>query len=184
MISPTPGADAASRLFGTATPPDGAGPLGPDQAWPQPIQLTGAQLRSALNPLQHMPVVGMFYRAATGETLAPPLRILGAGLVGGPAGALGAAFMGLLEELFRMGPDQSRPSVPAGMSATGSEAGVQPVTPGTMAAGSYLTLATTQPEFLQAPAMVAQSESARGAAAYMQAGMEYQRAQMVEKGLA
>jgi len=32
----------------------------------------------ALNPLQHVPVVGTIYRAVTGDTIPAPLRILGA----------------------------------------------------------------------------------------------------------
>ncbi len=181
MILPTPGANNASRPFGYATPPDGAGPIGPDQAWPQPIEVSPSQLLKSLNPLHHVPVVGMIYRAATGETIPTPIRVLGAGLVGGPVGALGAVFMSLLEELIRMGPDLSRPSVPAGMSATGSEQGVQPVTPGTMASDGYLSLATTLPEFLENPTMLAQTG---GATAYQQASVEWQRSESVEKGLA
>ncbi len=181
MIFPTPGASDASRMFGYATPPDGAGPIGPDQSWPQPIEVSSAQLLKSLNPLHHVPVVGMIYRAATGETIPTPIRVLGAGIVGGPIGAIGAVFMSLIEELIRMGPDLSRPSVPAGMSATGSEQGVQPVTPGTMASDGYLTLATTLPEFLESPTMLAQTG---GPAAYQQASIEYRRSEAAEKGLA
>lgn len=188
MILPTPGANDASRLFGYATPPDGAGPIGPDQAWPQPIEVSKEQLIKSLNPLHHVPVVGMIYRAATGETIPTPIRVLGAGIVGGGLGAIGAAFMSLLEELIRMGPDLSRPSTPAGMSQTGSEQGVEPVTPGTMQAGAYLTLATETPEFLLAgshigTAAATASNSQAGVVAYQQASMEYQRSEAVEKGL-
>ena len=75
----------------------------------------------SLNPLHHVPVVGMIYRAATGESIPTPMRVLGAGIVGGPVGALGAAFMSLLEELIRMGPDLSRPSTPADAAHTGGD---------------------------------------------------------------
>ena len=136
-------------MFGWATPPDGAGPLGPDQWWPTPSNITFDDVLHALNPLQHVPGVGMIYRAATGDTIPHPLRILGAGILGGPAGILGAALFGLVSELIQMGPDHSRPPVPAGFAMTGSEAGVEPVTPGTLPTGEYTTLATTQPEFLQ-----------------------------------
>ena len=188
MIPPTPGADPASRLFGYASPPDGAGPIGPDQYWPQPLAVSRQELLGALNPLHHVPGVGMIYRAATGDTIPAPLRILGAGLVGGPLGALGAAFVSLVEALFRMGPDLSRPSSPAGLAATGSEAGMQPVSPGTLGPDAYLTLATTQPEFLQgstqfAQGGVIQGDPTRGAAAYQQAAAdEMQRAQMTGRG--
>jgi hypothetical protein len=184
MILPTPGADPASRLFGYATPPDGAGPIGPDQLWPTPITITHDQFVRGLNPLHHLPVVGMIYRAVTGETIPAPMRVLGAGLIGGPLGALGAGFMGILEAIVSMKPDLSRPSVPAGMSETGSEAAMQPVTPGTLEPGAYTTLATATPEWLAGPTMLAAAEPGRGAAAYQQASAEWQRSMMLEKGMA
>ena len=82
-----------------------------------------------------------------------------------------------------MGPDLSRPSVPAGMSATGS-APMEPVTPGTLKPGEYTTLATTVPEFLQSPTQFANANKQRGLAAYQEAGQEWQRTQALEKGLA
>jgi hypothetical protein len=182
MILPTPGPLDYTRMFGTATPPDGAGPIGPDGVWPVPLQVTGQELLRSLNPLHHVPVVGMIYRAATGETIPTPIRVLGAGITGGGLGMIGAAFMSLLEELIRMGPDTSRPSTPMGMSQTGSESGMEPVTPGTVTGNNYLTLGTTTPEFLQnntPDTAVVQN----GAAAYQQASMEWQRSQAVEKGM-
>jgi len=182
MILPTPGPMDYTRMFGAATPPDGAGPIGPDQVWPQPLQVTKDELVRSLNPLHHLPVVGMIYRQVTGEKIPVPIRVLGAGITGGPLGALGAAFMSLIEELVRMGPDLSRPPTPAGMSQTGSEQGMEPVTPGTLGKGAYLTLATTTPEFLQShtpETAVVQN----GVAVYQQASMEWQRSQSVEKGI-
>ncbi len=138
----------------------------------------------ALTPLQHIPVVGTIYRAVTGDTIPAPLRILGAGIFGGPIGILGAALMSFAEALFSMAPDLSRPSVPAGMSATGSEAPMGAVTPGTLKPGEYTTLATTAPEFLQSPTQFAGSNKQRGLVAYQEAGQEWQRSQALEKGLA
>ena len=185
MIQPTPGADPASRLFGYATPPDGAGPIGPDQLWPTAVDVSREDVVRGLNPLHHIPIVGMIYRAATGETLPATMRVLGAGLIGGPLGALGAGFMGLIEGLLSMKPDLSRPSVPAGMSATGSEAGVQPVSPGRMDAGAYTTLATTEPEWLNnGPTRYAATEPGRGSETYQQASLEWRRSESLEKGLA
>lgn len=169
-------------MFGPATPPDGAGPIGPEQVWPQPIKVTPDELLRSLNPLHHIPLVGMFYRAVTGETIPAPLRVAGSGLIGGPLSALGTAFMCLVEELVRMGPDLSRPSTPAGMAQTGSERGMEPVTPGTLGDGAYLTLATSTPEFLQnhtPDTAIVQN----GAAVYQQASMEWQRSQALEKGI-
>ena len=133
MIPPTPGPDPASRVFGYATPPDGAGPIGPDQLWPTPIAITRDEFFRGLNPLHHVPVVGMIYRAITGESIPTPLKIGGAvvasAIAGGPLGALGAVFLGLAEELVRLGPDQSRPALPEGFSVNGSEGGMSPVKP-------------------------------------------------------
>lgn len=185
MIPPTPGPDPASRLFGYATPPDGAGPIGPDGHWPTPIQVSRDEFIRGLNPLHHLPVIGMIYRAVTGETIPAPMRVMGAMLTGGPAGALGAGFMGILEALFTMKPDLSRPSTPAGMSNS-NEAGVQPVTPGTLEGTAYTTLATTTPEWLQsptAPTMLTGTEPGRGAAAYQQAAIEWRRSELLEKGM-
>lgn len=138
----------------------------------------------SLNPVHYVPVVGMIYRAVTGETIPAPMRVLGAGLTGGPLGALAAGFMGIVEALFTMKPDLSRPSAPAGMSATGSEAGVSPVTPGTLEAGAYTTLATSVPEWMQGTTMFAANEPGRGAAAYQQASLEWRRSEALEKGMA
>ena len=182
MIPPTPGADPASRLFGFATPPDGAGPIGPDGLWPQPLNVPFSDVLKALNPLQHVPVVGTIYRAATGDAIPAPLQILGAGIFGGPIGILGAAVMSFVGALFTMGPDLSRPSVPAGMSATGSQAPMSPVTPGSLQQGEYTTLATTTPEFLQSPTQFA-GGGQRGHAAYQLASQEWLRTQALEKGL-
>ncbi len=90
MIPPTPGANNASRLFGWATPPDGAGPIGPDGAWPIAVDAKFSDVLRGLNPLHHLPVIGTIYRAITGETIPTTMRVVGAGLVGGPLGMLGA----------------------------------------------------------------------------------------------
>jgi len=145
----TPTSTAPLTPLGWATPPDGAGPLSPDAAWPQPINYSFHEVLSALNPLQHVPLVGRIYRAATGDEIPAPFKILGAGIFGGPAGILGAAIGELFSEIIGMGPDTSRPPAPAGMSVTGSEAAMQPVTPGTTGKDEYTTLATMQPEWLR-----------------------------------
>ena len=132
-----------------------AGP-GPETSLPQPIEMSFATLVDGLNPLHHLPGVGMIYRAITGATVPEPLRILGAGLFGGPIGMMGAAMAGLALELLSMPPDTSRPALPAGMSQS-AEAGVQPG----MATGTdYTTLATVAPDWLGG------TDPARAAAAY------------------
>ncbi len=178
MIPPTPGANNASRLFGWATPPDGAGPIGPDGAWPIAVDAKFSDVLRGLNPLHHLPVIGTIYRAITGETIPTTMRVVGAGL------------FGLFEELLRMGPDTSRPLTPAGMAETGSERPMDPMTPGTLVAGDYTTLATTLPEFLE-PTRLAEGivpgvapDPSRGLAAYASAMQDWRAGQMFEKGLA
>ena len=147
-MSATISKSASVDAFGWVHPADGGPPVRPDAA-PQPISVPFSQVLSALNPLQHVPVIGRIYRAETGDEIPEPLKILGAGIFGGPLGILGAAVTELLTTIIAMGPDMSRPPVPAGMAVAGSQAGVQPVTPGTLGKGEYLTLATTQPEWLR-----------------------------------
>ncbi len=51
-----------------------------------------------VNPLQHIPVVSTLYRAITGDEIAPPARLMGAGLYGGPVGFAAAMANLALEE--------------------------------------------------------------------------------------
>ena len=121
-------------------------------------QLPGAAVftvdeeKNALNPVQYVPVVGMIYRQATGETIPPPLSILGSvasGAVLGPIGILGSVLFNFVQEMFRVGPDTSRPAAPLGMEAAGKEAGMHILGPGEKApTNSYTTLATSLPDFL------------------------------------
>ncbi len=120
---------------------------------PVAAKFTVDEQKHAMNPLQYVPVVGMIYRAVTGESLPPPLSIAGSvvsgAAFGGPLGILGSVALNVIEELIRIGPDTSRPPVPYGMVTGGSEFGVQVPFPGSVApADSYTTLATTLPDFL------------------------------------
>ena len=177
-VLPTPGPVDTTANFGTGS--EAGGPTG---GWPVAIEVSTKDALNGLNPLQHLPVVGMIYRAATNEQIPATMRVAGAGILGGPLGMIGAGLMSLFEAIVSMGPDTSRPAVPAGMAQTGSEAGMEPVTPGTMPAGAYTTLATTTPDFLQTGTpntAIVQN----GAAAYQSAAFEWQRSQALEKGLA
>jgi hypothetical protein len=73
VIGPAPAASAPSR-----PDPDGG--------------VSFHEVLSALNPLQYLPVVGTIYRAATGDIIPEPLRIMGSlvasGLMGGPVGII------------------------------------------------------------------------------------------------
>jgi hypothetical protein len=52
----------------------------------------------ALNPLQHLPVIGTAYRALTGATIEPAARIVGGLIFGGPLGMLGSLVNAFVEE--------------------------------------------------------------------------------------
>ena len=144
MIDPAAGPRPHFQTVAAAAGlPPGAGP-GPENSEPSPLDMSFDELMGGLNPLHHVPLLGIIYRGATGDALPAPLRILGAGIAGGPMGMLGAALVGLAEEVLSMPPDTSRPALPDGMSQS-AEAGVQP---GTRQAGGYVTLATAAPDWL------------------------------------
>ena len=52
-----------------------------------------------INPLQHLPVVGMIYRALSDDQIAPPSQIAGGALFGGLHGFLGALGSVIYEEI-------------------------------------------------------------------------------------
>ena len=71
--------------------------LGPDEAIPIPGEITFDEVLQGLNPLHHVPGVGIIYRAVTGTDIHPAMRALGAGLVGGPLGMALAGVMSAIE---------------------------------------------------------------------------------------
>lgn len=70
--------------------------LGPDEAIPIPGEMSFDDVLQGLNPLHHLPGVGMIYRAVTGTEIHPAMRVLGAGLTGG---ALGMALAGIMSAI-------------------------------------------------------------------------------------
>lgn len=50
--------------------------------------LSFGDVLDVINPLQHIPVVGMIYRGLTGDTISAAAQIIGGGLFGGPLGAV------------------------------------------------------------------------------------------------
>ena len=77
-------------------PPDRGPELGPEEAIPIPGEMTFDEIVEGLNPLHHLPGVGMIYRAVTGTEIHPTMRALGAGLTGG---ALGMALAGVMSAI-------------------------------------------------------------------------------------
>ena len=101
-VVPPPGSPAYVPAPGTAI-------VGFDRQYvPQQGTITFDDLVTAANPLQHLPVVGMIYRGATGTTLAPPLAILGSMVVGaatgGPIGVFATIMMNFVQTIASMGP--------------------------------------------------------------------------------
>lgn len=70
--------------------------LGAEEAIPIPGELSFDDVLQGLNPLHHLPGVGMIYRAVTGAEIHPGMRALGAGLSGG---ALGMALAGIMSAI-------------------------------------------------------------------------------------
>jgi hypothetical protein len=94
----------------TALPP--VGEPGTVEYSPKTVEISGAQVGEALfgkegpgfqdvlaaiNPLQHLPVVGTIYRYLTGDTISPGSRLAGGLLYGGPLGLAGAAVNAAIE---------------------------------------------------------------------------------------
>lgn len=87
-------------------------------------------LLDAINPLQHLPIIGTIYRAVTGDTIGNVARVVGDGIYGGPIGAasglvdvafieetgkdVGAHVMATLEDIGDLfGPGKPKPAAPA-----------------------------------------------------------------------
>jgi len=79
------------------SPADGGPELGPDEAIPIPGEMSFDDILNGLNPLHHVPGVGMIYRAVTGTDIHPTMRALGAGITGGPLGMALAGVMSAIE---------------------------------------------------------------------------------------
>jgi hypothetical protein len=130
------GAGAAERPRREAVLP----PVAEGQYEPQPSNMTFAEFLSGLNPLQHLPIVGMVYRAITGDVPPTVMRVAGGFLLGGAVGGIISAVGAAAEEMYtrsRAGPDaptpadqgtavaaaaapNAAPAVPAAASATAS----------------------------------------------------------------
>jgi hypothetical protein len=69
--------------------------------------LTFADIVDIVNPLQHIPIVGTFYRKLTGDTIDPAIRIAGGALFGGPLGALASTMAVAVNEARRVPVDDA-----------------------------------------------------------------------------
>ena len=104
VTAPAPGADSAPNP--ASAPPADDGPS------------FGDFLR-ALNPLQHLPVVGTIYRAITGDTIPESARIVGSlvmgALTGGILGVLISAASNAVQSITGIEPDKIANDVFAGL---------------------------------------------------------------------
>ncbi|WP_191083540.1 hypothetical protein [Roseococcus microcysteis] len=117
-----PAETPAATAPAPTAPADGGPPLGPDEYAPIPGEMTFRQFLQGLNPLHHLPGVGMIYRAVTGAEIHPVMRVLG-GAAFGPIGmitaAVGAAFEATrpMERLSATWAGRPDPHMPAPGSA-------------------------------------------------------------------
>lgn len=51
-----------------------------------------------INPLHHLPVIGMIYRELTGDKIGPVAQIVGGGIFGGPVGAISGTVNAVVQE--------------------------------------------------------------------------------------
>ncbi len=107
-----------SALFtrGPNDPPPALPRLAEGAYEPIPGDISFSAFLAGLNPVQHLPVVGTIYRAATGERAPAPMLVLGGALFGGPLGMLSSAVMAALDE-FRSAP--ATPQTPSGSLLAG-----------------------------------------------------------------
>ncbi len=96
-LTPAPPAEEPRRA---STP----APKVEERDWSQPSKTSSEQslsfsdFLSAINPLQHIPIIGSIYRAVTGDTISPVSRVIGGLLFGGPVGLITSAFNAVIEQ--------------------------------------------------------------------------------------
>lgn len=93
---------APAHVWRDTPMPDGGPPLDGDAFMPIMANITFDEFLRGLNPLHHIPVVGTIYRAATGETIPAPMRVLGGAAFGGVPGMLMTAAMVAVEQFQPM----------------------------------------------------------------------------------
>ena len=88
--------------------------------------LSFGDVLSMLNPLQYVPVVGMIYRAVTGDTIPEPVRVAGglafSALTGGPIGLVLSAATEVAEQALGIDPEKIGHSMLASIGLAAPEA--------------------------------------------------------------
>jgi len=127
------GAGAAERPRREAVLP----PVAEGQYEPQPSNMTFAEFLSGLNPLQHLPIVGMVYRAITGDVPPTVMRVAGGFLLGGAVGGIISAVGAAAEEMYtrsRSQPDAPSPADQGTAVAAAAAPNAAPTAPATASA--------------------------------------------------
>lgn len=88
----------APAADGSAPPPPSGQATPADSNFFGPEGFTFDTFLDIVNPLQHLPIVSMVYRAVTGDQISPGARVIGGGLFGGPAGAIFGALDAAIAE--------------------------------------------------------------------------------------
>lgn len=92
------------EMWNAPAQPLGKQGVGSERSWPPNGEISFGEILHAINPLQHLPVIGTIYRAITGDTIPAPMRlfgsIVGGLLTGGPIGLATAIVGNFIEDAF------------------------------------------------------------------------------------
>lgn len=97
MQADGPTANALAPANGTTFDPS----VRPDIAYetvPEEDGYSFGDVIDMINPLQHLPVIGMLYRKFTGDTIKPFASIIGGALFGGPVGAVSSTVNAIVKD--------------------------------------------------------------------------------------
>jgi hypothetical protein len=89
MVHYTPMAEAGlTQSYHSKDTQDRAAPIAYDNTGAAEDGYSFGDVIDMINPLQHLPVIGMIYRKITGDTIKPISNIIGGTIFGGPVGAV------------------------------------------------------------------------------------------------
>lgn len=132
-----------------------------------------------INPLHHLPVIGMIYRELTGDKIGPVAQIVGGGIFGGPIGAVSGTVNAVVQETTGKDLAGNVIALVAGDDGTFAVPDDAPASINRDNPEMALAMADSQingTPFLPAPVAPASAQSANVAAAPMRAAANaYQR---------
>lgn len=99
MVHYTPMAEAGlNQAYSPKEAEYRAAPIAYDEAGAQDEGYSFSDVIDMINPLQHLPVVGMIYRKLTGDTIKPISNIIGGTIFGGPIGAVSSTVNAIIKD--------------------------------------------------------------------------------------